>query len=559
MVNKKNLSDPALIVMGLVFIAAVFYILPFTTNDGPIHVAFSHFLSRTGPSGDLAFQLYRKSGPLYTNQTVYLILPFLMRFLSFGAAEAVIQAVCLVGPPAAAYFALRQIGKDKTWLTLFIFPLALNHLFFLGLYNFCFSVIGFFLAIGSFLWMQKSPSPWRILAPVGALYFAFLSHAAGFIAATIAVSTLTLVSCVLSFKQGKGLAQVIKEHGRHVAMFAALLPLVFLMLGQDGGDARMKYGLNPLSRLIVMLRLRVIYVHSIADMLAALALSAILCVGVFKVAALLYRKRQTIAEKSLHGPLAALALVLMLGLLALVFPDTLGGGWTHFERMALFPFLAAPLCLAYLPIEKRARTVLAAVTAAATLVILLATVWAQSNMQKQIAPLAQVDRIIGRHCSVVPLVFGAKLAGEGINYNPLQHVISRLEYHDDRIVLFNFLARLSVYPVHFQEGRDTQAKLFKWRPQEQDASVNVVDIAGYENSSGLKVDYILQWGSVDGASAKLRRQLPEIMQDSRLVYRSADGQIRLFMRAPDERSRCTSRSSAGAPDDSAALQPRPAL
>jgi hypothetical protein len=545
MLDKKNNSfDPAIIVMGLMFIAAVLYVLPFTTNDGPVHVAFSRFLANSGMANDLASQLYRKSGTLYTNQTVYLIFPALMRFLSPGMAEAVIQAICLVGPPAAAYFALRQIGKDQTWLTLFIFPLALNHLFFLGLYNFCFSVIGFFLVIGSFLWMQKSASPWRIIAPVASLYVTFFSHAAGFIAATIAVAVLVLVSCMSAFRQGRGLAAVVRLHGRHVLLFAALLPVVLLMLGQDGGGARMKYGLNPLFRLIVMLRLRVIYVHSLVDMLAALVLSAILCLGVFKLGVFLYNRRRQLAEPMLQGPLGALALVLALGLLALVFPDTLGGGWTHFERMALFPFLVAPFCLAYLPMAGRTRSLLAAAAVLATLGVLLPAVVAQSKMNRQLAPLADVDRMIGRHCSIVPLVFGAKLAGESINYNPLQHVVTRLEYHDDRIVLFNFLARLNVYPVHFQNGRDTQQKLFKWRPQEQDATINSVDIAGYEDSSGLKVDYILQWGGVDGATSKMKKALPQIMQDSRLVYRSPDGQVRLYMRAPDGSSQCTTRSPA---------------
>lgn len=544
MINKKNLSDPALVMMGLVFIAAVFYIQPFATNDGPIHVAFSHFLAGTGLSSDLAFQLYQKSAPIYTNKTVYLILPVLLEFLSPAAAEAVIQAVCLVGPAMAAYFALRQIGTDKTWLAVFIFPLSLNHLFFLGLYNFCLSITGFFLAIGSFLWMQKSRSAWRILAPVAAMYVTFLSHVAGFLAAGLAIFTLTLVSCVLGVREGKRPRQVVKEHGCHILVLAALLPLVFLMLGRDGGSTPMKYGIDVFNRLVVMARLRVIYVHSIADMLAALTLSAILGIGAFQVGMGLYKNRYHVAEKSLHAALGVFSVFLALCLLALVFPDTLGGGWTHFERMALFPFLAAPLCLAYLPLEKRTQTTLFAVATLATLAILLAAVLAQSRIAKQLAPLAQVDRIIGRHCSIVPLVFGPKLAGEDINYNPFQHVISRLEYHDDRVVLFNFLARLNVYPVHFREGRDPQEKLFGWRAQQQDAAVTTVDIARFEKNAGLNVDYILQWGTVEAAPAKLQSDMPEIMQGSRLVYRSLDGQVRLFMRAPDGRSRCTSRSPA---------------
>lgn len=544
MTNKNNLTDALLIMVALGVMAAVFYVAPFTTNDGPVHVAFSRFLSNAGQFSDLAFQVYRESGPIYTNLTVYLVLSVLMQFLSPAMAEAAIQAVCLVGPAAAAYFALRQIGTAKTWLVLFIFPLSMHHLFFLGLYNFCFSITGFFLAIGSFLAMQKSPSTWRLLALVAALYATFFSHVAGFLAAGLAIFTLTLVSGVLCVRERRPMAEVIREHGWHIVVFAVVLPLVLLMLSRDGGGTPAKYGLDVFSRLFVMLRLRLLHVHSMADMLAALTLSAMLWIGVARVGAMLYKKRLPMADTAARGALGMFSVVIALCLFALVFPDTLGGGWTHFERMALFPFLAAPLCLAYLPIEQQARRVISVVTVLATLVILVVAVSTQSRISKQLAPLAEVDRIIGQHCSIVPLVFESKLAGEHVNYNPFQHAASRLEYHKDRVVLFNFLARLTVYPVQFQKGRDPHEKLFNWRPQEQDPAIQTVDIAGFESISGVNVDYILQWGNVGAALEKLQRRMPQVMQGSRLVYQSPDEQVRLFMRAPDARSKCNSRSAA---------------
>ena len=544
MMWHKRLPDLPLFLLGMAAIGAVFYIFPFATNDGPIHLAFSHFLSGSSPFDGLSSALYRRSEPIYTNLTVYLVMSTLLHVFSPAVVEACIQAACLVGPPMAAYFALRQIDRDKTWLALFIYPLSLHHLFFLGLYNFCFSVSGFFLVIGSFLWMQKSGSVWRILAPVAALYFTFLSHAAGLIAAVVAISTLTLASCVLGLRQGRRPAQLIMEHGRQAAVFAALLPLLYLLLAHGGGGgAPVRYGVGLERRLMAMLYLNVINMHSIADKFAALMLSAMLWCGVVWAGVRLFKDRHFAPRASWERALGALFMVLVLFVLALVFPDTLGGGWTHFERMALFPLLAAPLCLACLPIRARGKLALITLITLASLVTLMTAVVAQSEVKRQLAPLAEVDRILGRHCSVLPLVFQARPVNKYVNYSPFFHAASRLELRDDRVVLFNFLARLSVYPVRYQEGRDPQEKLFGWRPQQQDVRVHMADIAGFERNAGVPVDYILQWGEVGAASVDLQAKLPEVMRGSRLVYRSADGRVRLFMREPDGHGRCTSRSA----------------
>jgi len=74
---------------------------PFATNDGPVHVTVD--LRHT------------------TNILTYLLLGPLISATSPQTAESFIQALCLVGPMAAGWMALRAINRENAWLAIFIF------------------------------------------------------------------------------------------------------------------------------------------------------------------------------------------------------------------------------------------------------------------------------------------------------------------------------------------------------------------------------------------------------------------------------------------------------
>ena len=229
--------------------------------------------------------------------------------------------------------------------------------------------------------------------------------------------------------------------------------------------------------------------------------------------------------------------------LALTFPDRLGGGWLHFERMALFPYFGAALCLACCPIPKPVQAVLASFAVMATLALLGDTVTLQWEIAHQMGPLADVNRLIGAHCSVLPIVLSSKpLDKDGrslvMSYNPYFQVASRLELTDDRVALFNYQARSDVYPVLFQAGHDTQDLIFHWVPMQESTAIRTIDIERFEASSGMPVDYILQWGPLSAAAPELRQHVLRTEQGAERVYEAPDGRVALFRRATGRRSRC---------------------
>jgi hypothetical protein len=108
---------------------------------------------------------------------------------------------------------------------------------------------------------------------------------------------------------------------------------------------------------------------------------------------------------------------------------------------------------------------------------------------------------------------------------------SRLELPDDRVVLFNFLARLNVYPIRFIASVEPQTNLFHWAPQRHAVSIETVDVAGFERTSGLHVDYVLVSSAVHGQSQPLRSEIENAVAGAGTIYSSPDGgQLRLYRR-----------------------------
>ena len=168
---------------------------------------------------------------------------------------------------------------------------------------------------------------------------------------------------------------------------------------------------------------------------------------------------------------------------------------------------------------------------------------ALNSIEIMIQPLAEVDRIVGSHCSVLPLVVSLKPLDErgrpaGVGYSPFLHVGTPLEYARDRVSLFNYQARTDLFPVRFQERHDTQDLIFHWLPMQRSLGIRTVDIARFEEASGMAVDYILQWGPLDAAEAELRQQVLRAEQGAERVYESRDGRVALFRRRSPVRSTC---------------------
>lgn len=544
---EKRIYVGVILLMTLVCAAALVSVAPIQTQDGPVHITFGNVLALDRGSNPLLFEHYQANDTLNPNSTVYVLVAALMEAFPPPVVESVVQLLCTLGLVGSAWFALRQSGAatNATWLTLLVFPLALNRLLFFGTYNFCLSAAAFLLSVGAFFRLQARATVWRGLAVAAALYFAFFAHGAGFVAAVVAVLALAVAQAGTALAAGQSWRTVSRAQLTNALVLAAPLPLVLLAL-RANPNAAVEYGV-PLGRRIVDLALlEGLRLHAgIGKQLATLLLNPILFGGACVLAVKLWRARYPSRPQETARAVGALTVLGALLLLALTFPDTFGGGWIHFQRLALFPSLAAVLCLAYYPFSKLGRAAVASAGVAVTVTLLANAMTAQREIARQMLPLAEIDRIVGSHCSVLPLVLSLKpLDGRDrpvdLGYNPYVHVATRLEYAHDRVSLYNYQARTALYPVRFRDGHDTQNLIFHWAAMRRTLGIDTVDIERFEASAGMPIDYILQWGPLSAAAPKLEGQVLKAERGARKVYESPDGRVVLFRRPAHAHSRCSS-------------------
>lgn len=533
------------IVFCLVLVIAVMLLQhPIATNDGPVHLAFTNqILHQHDVNLPLQHKAYLVEMRPDPNLAVYLLMAALMKLFSPSLAEAIVQFLCLAGPICAAYFAIHMVEPKNTWLAIFVLPISFNQMFFFGLYNHCISTAAFFLVMGTYIWMMKAPGLGRACLLAGSLVLTFFCHASGFLMSVLGIQALIFTEVALAWHREQHLLPTIRKHlYALIAMFAPL-PLVALYL-ISGAQGNTVYGVKLTKRIWDFLKLQELNTnYPLWDRFAALAVSMTLVAGACVVAARVLRHRTDLSPERRDEAIGVIVGFIVAFAFMLIFPDSMGGGWTHFRRFEIFPYFWAILLMAFDRYPPAFARGLMAIGTSAAAALLLSTALRQQMIRTQMAPLTAVDRLIGKHCTVLPIVPQSRpvnrFSGQDwIQYEPFFESASRLELTGDRVVLFNYLARLPAYPVHFQPSMEPQEKIFRWKPMERDVQIKYVDIPGFEQSSGLRVDYVLLWGHTDHRQPMLAQQIQNAIQPYREIYRSADSRVILYQRKGELNDYC---------------------
>lgn len=525
------------------------YILkhPLATNDGPVHVAFSHaILTHNRPDQPLQSAAYTVKLRPNPNLGVYLLMAALMRVLSPSLTESIIQMLCILGPPVAGYFAIRMIKQENAWLSILFIPLVLNQMLFLGLYNHSISLAAFLLVIGTYFWMSKSPSYPRALALSGSLLLTFLCHASGFLIAFTSLAAMAATIAVRTFLRERNILSALKSQRFALLAILAPLPLAAVFLA-SGGKSETLYLFPLWKRIWQFGKLSLLTAnYPLSDRFPAFLFAAFLLVTFSLLAVKILNRRLDLPEGRREQALAAMAATLAAIAVMLAFPDVMGGGWTHFRRFVVFPYFWMILVLAFGSFSVRAFALFTAVGASVSLWLITSTVARQNIIRLQMQPFLQADALIGAHCTVLPLPLQGnppdERSGRGLmSYLPFYQAASRLELRDDRLVLFNFLARLPPYPVHFLPAVEPQEHIFGWAPQQISNQIERIDLPGFEAESGMLVDYILIVGDLNQRSEDMRAQVQKAIIGFGLIYRSPDQSLTLYRRLGSHSPACTMR------------------
>jgi hypothetical protein len=512
---------------------------PVLTNDGPAHLALAQALTVAGdPAAPQLNLLYEPNPGLSPNLLGHLLLAGLLGVLPPLWAEQALQILCLLGILLAGRLALGAIAPEARWLALFLLPVALQRMFFLGLYNHALSIAGCLLCLWAWQRLVAAPGAWRagLLALLALLTFA--AQVSGWIAAVLALGTLAAAGALARLGAGAPARAVLRLPG---LLALCLLPGMLLFLGfllASPGGGGIAYGAAPAERLLRLVTADAFSVIGRTSRLVALLLTLALCA--LLVAGLPAARRagpagDATARRALPFLLLPPAFVALL----LVIPEQAGGGWGHVWRSQAFPYLGLVLAVAALPPPPaglRAAAVALAGLGGAALVGLVATVQAV-HLPPVLRAFAAAEAVIGPHCSLAPVLGEVRLDRANsarLAWQPLLHLASRIELSGDRPVLYSYIARLDVYPARYRDTADPMRHLYGWPPGHRDLAVQDLRPAAYAASSGIAVDYVLLWDvpAEGGGFDAVRQALAEGFER---VPVAADGRLELYRRAGSER------------------------
>jgi hypothetical protein len=520
---------------------------PILTNDGPVHAAFAHLLY-TNISDPLQATAYVVNHRLSPNWATYIVMKMLIPLVGDHGAEALVQAACVVLPAWAGYACIRAMGQ-ATVASLLIYPVMLNELFLLGLYNSALACAAYFAAIGLFFRLDIK-GRWRDAAALSAaLIVAYFCHASGFVAAWATVAGLIAYRQLRQARRGHRLA----DSWLAKAAIALLLPLPLIVwFALASGQAPVAYDIPVQYRVSHFAQGWLFRTVTGSGAPALIMVAMIIGVGGLTVLREVsdwrprnWRPKEQGARPSTgRGFRYGATCVAVAFALALIFPEIAGGGWSHFRRFEVYAYLALVLAMAEFPYRAWQK---AAVGLMASLIfagLFAAMMHAQLAVDRDLAQFAEVDRQVGSHCTVMPVVVQdapAKRHGKAViyGYNPYQQATNRMELHDDRVVLYNYLSRLNVYPIKFRSNIEPQVNLFEWEPWQLVVDYSHFDIAAYQRRSHLNVDYILVWGSIYAADPDLQETLRREQSSALAVAHSSSGLLTLIRRPTRGQDACT--------------------
>lgn len=536
--------EPVLFFGLLALMAAMLLAVgPVLTSDGPAHVSLAHFLRHAGDPAWPQLNRLLEANPVPTpNAFGHLVLAGLMFVLTPLHAELALQAACLLGTPLAARLLLRKIAPEAAWLALFFFPVALQKLFHLGLYNFSLSVVGFLLSLWAWLRLRERPGAGRAMVLSAMLLLTLACQASGWtaaLAAMLAILTVEALAALRPGAAGPGMWRLA------VATAVAALPSLglFMAFAATAGSASvMVYG-TPVHERVLGLLLAAPFatmgrIAPAAGLAATLALLALVAAGMVR-----HWRMWRADDAAARLQLGLCAVPLALLALLLVVPDRAAGGWTHVARSQLFPYLGLAMVAAALPVAAWLRHAAMAVAAGGGLAVIGVAAWLQATqVPPVVARFAEADALVGPHCTVVPVLGHYKLDRANtarVSHHPGFHLAQRLQWHGDRPVLFSYAARLAVYPARFRPGMDPQLLLYGWEPMQGDTMVRALDLPRWEAATGMPVDYVLLWDVLPDAAPGPHQGLRSTaLATYGLVHRSADGRLELYRRGGSGTGAC---------------------
>ena len=505
----------AVLLLNILFLCLTRF---YPTQDGPAHLYNTNLLKSMLLGNEFLKDYFAVNRFWVPNWTSHSALLLLRLFLPGWMAEKMLIAAYVSGLAFSFRFLVIQFDRERSYLSLLVFPLIHSLLFHMGFYNFSISFIFFFLTVGYYR---------KILDDGKALHYALL-----FLLFTLTYYSNVLVYSFLGLTTGtmailhrqavphepSGTANWIKPVARRLLLLLAVtLPTLVLMVlffkftPIYGNQASI-----PPRELLKWLndaRPFIVYNYPREEIFTQQYIHVLVAF----LAVMLFKK---ISQKSWRirfqkGDVLLVPALLSL-LLLFVIPNAAGAGMMT-DRFALMFFMFLVAWFASRIEYSRLNHLL-------ILVVLFAHVAlirqhhreAVKNMDQQARVIHHASQFLERNSVVLPVNFSDNwLQGHFANYLGADKPVMILE---------NYEASVGFFPLKFK-GEEFPYILL--RDREELPGISWRNNPGSENRS--RITHVFLYGNMSRLEDDAWKELKGILQEEcALVHQSEDGFVRLY-------------------------------
>ncbi len=498
------------------------------TQDGPAHLSLTNLLRLYDrPEGAFLREYFLPNREAIPNWFIFLVLGKLLAFLPVPVAEKVLVSAYVVLLPLSVRYALGALGRSS-FLSLLAFPFVYSFLFWMGFYNFCFSLAAFFFALGFWLRGPDRPGPVRIAGLAVLVLWVYFCHPVTLVLTVAALGMLAAWRVLLEWKSeplGPSLRRWMA--GPVLACLPALLLMATFVGTRTGrvGDSEfaIEGKIDSLNHLVSLVSL---------DCGAEIGSTLLSWLFVFLAAWLVWR----LSRERRAAPADGLLLVAVLYVLIyFVAPDRMSGGSFIRPRLNLFPFFALLLWFGSFEYPVRVRRGVQAAAVALSLYLFgtVASRWAE--LDSYLAEYASAGRWIEPGSTLLALSFAhAGRATDGRELScrtwPFMHAQGQIAARQPIVDLALYEGDTDHFPFYFRPERNP-FRLIATDPQGLYEEPPRVDFATYAERTGGRVDYVLLWSPLPKnypAAQSVLRQLDGYER----VYTSPRRLVHLYRRRP---------------------------
>lgn len=532
--NRRVAEETLLFWSLLVLHLAPLLIFPFIpTQDGPGHQAVASILRQYDqPAAGLLREYYRPNGEALPNRFIFFMMDGVLGKLPVPGAEKVLLCAYVLLLPLSVRYVLKAIHPEARFLSLLAFPFLFNFTFQMGFFNFCFSLPGFFLAVGYWLKHQREMTALRVAGLGVLVLWVYFCHPVTLVVTVATLLTLAGWRALLELRETGRLAASL----RHWLLAPALACLPALVLMASFVQARTDARITSLPLWVKLKHLAGLYsLASVSRWTIPLAAAlALLFYGLVWLG-LRARGRKPLGVED--GLLLAVGVLLLAYLTA---PSELSGGGFITHRLNLFPFLALILWFATCSFQEAWRRWIQVAAVGISLAFLGVFVWWWAGIDRGLAEIVAAESRIEPDHTLLFLSYAHH--GEGayaaFRTNPYVHAGGYIAARKRLVDLSLYQANENYFPIYYEPRLNPYTRLATV-PLGVETEPPRVDLLRYMKSTGARVDYVLIWGLRDARTSDpaVREVVRELAAAYEPVDVPGDGAVQLFELRDLKRSR----------------------